>query len=163
MEKQLASPHSQGLNAGPFIGALQAEHSPSAARIFRDQRGSTIVEAAIALPLMIFLLLGAISYGIWFMAAHSVQQAANEAARAALAALDAGERDAIVDDVVEAGVLSVGTIDVDHLVVETELTQNLFTVTLTYDPSQHVMLNSTLIPMPKGPIRRVASVRLSSI
>lgn len=133
------------------------------ASIAKDEHGSTIVEAAVALPLMIFLLLGAISYGIWFMAAHSVQQAANEGARAALAALDAGERAQIVDDVVENGVLSVGTIDPDHLLVETDLTQNLFTVTLTYDPSQHVLLNSSLIPMPQGPIRRVASVRLSSI
>lgn len=132
-------------------------------RMLADDSGSTIVEAAIALPLMIFLLLGAISYGIWFMAAHSLQQAANEGARAALAALDQSERAEIVSDVVETGVLSAGTINPDHLQVETSLDRNLFTVTLTYDASQSALLSASLIPMPRGPIQRVASVRLSTI
>ena len=49
----------------------------------RHERGSVLVEAAFALPLMIILLLGILLYGGWLMTAHSLQQAANDAARAA--------------------------------------------------------------------------------
>ena len=52
-------------------------------------------------------LLGAVSYGQWFMAAHSVQQAASEGARPVLAGFNAEDRDAIVGDLVETGAADV--------------------------------------------------------
>ena len=134
-----------------------------AGRLIRDCRGATIVEAAIALPMIIILLLGAISYGAWFMAAHSVQQAANEGARAALAGLDDADRDAIVSHVVETGVLDTGTVDADLIAVSTSLDQNLYTVRVTYDASSSMLLNHSLIPLPASRIVRTASVRLNSI
>lgn len=130
--------------------------------LWRDDSGSTIVEAAIALPLMITLLLGAISYGMWFMAAHSLQQAANDGARAALAALDQAERDEIVADAVSTGVLDAGTVNPSLVEVETSLDSNLFTVRLSYDASQGVLLSNPIVPMPSSTIVRSASVRLSS-
>jgi len=132
-------------------------------RFRSDTSGSTIVEAAIALPVMILLLLGAVSYGIWFMAAHSLQQAANEGARAALAAMDDAERIEIVTEVVETGVLASGTVNPDRISIETSRDGNLFVVRVSYDPSSDLLLASSMVPLPEGPIVRTASVRLSSI
>lgn len=134
----------------------------AAERLRKDESGSTLVEAAIVLPMIIVLLIGAISYGIWFMAAHSVQQAANEGARAALGALDQAERSAIVEGVVSDGVLSSGTVNPEHVQVSTDLDDNLFTVTVTYDSTHSALLANSLVPMPESPIRRTASVRLNS-
>ena len=131
--------------------------------LLADTNGSTIVEAAIALPVMIMLLLGAISYGIWFMAAHSVQQAANEGARAALAAIDNAERIAIVNEVVETGVLASGTVNPDGVSVQTTRSGNLFVVRVSYNMNEDLLLATSMIPLPEGPIVRSASVRLSSI
>ena len=64
-------------------------------------------------------LLGAVSYGLWFMAAHSVQQAASEGARSVLAGLNAEDHDAIVGDLVESGAA-----DVEARTVKTVDTQD---------------------------------------
>ena len=132
-------------------------------RLKSDATGSTTVEAAIALPIMILLLLGAVSYGIWFMAAHSLQQAANDGARASLAAMDQAERVEIVNDVVEAGVLASGTVNFNQVTVQTSLVGNQFIVQLSYNPSDQLLLASGMVPLPEGPIIRKASVRLSSL
>jgi Flp pilus assembly protein TadG len=143
------------------------EHAPHSIRLLhpllRDQRGSTIVEAAIALPLMIVMLMGAISYGMWFMSAHSLQEAANEGARAAMAGLDADERETIVTDTVTSGVLSAGTIAVEGLDIVTRQEGNLLVVELTYDASSNVMLRNPLVPLPSATIVRRAAVHLSTI
>lgn len=128
-----------------------------------DTRGTALVEAAFALPLMIVLIMGGISYGSWFMSAHSVQQAANEAARAVVGSIDDEDRTAIVADVVADGILSSGVVQSDAIRVETEMVGNLFTVRISYDISESLLLSTSLIPMPEGPIVRSASVRLSSI
>ncbi|MEO5707472.1 MAG: TadE/TadG family type IV pilus assembly protein [Alteraurantiacibacter sp.] len=128
-----------------------------------DQRGSMIVEAAVALPLMIVMLLGAITYGTWFMAAHSLQQAANDAARSALVALDDDERSEVVAHSVAEGVLSAGTLAPADVEIETSTTGNFYVVQLTYDASAHLFLSNPLIPLPSATIVRRASIQLSSI
>ena len=133
------------------------------AALRRDERGAVLIEAAFVLPIIIFLLLGSISYGVWFMAAHSVQQAANEGARAVLAGIDDEDREAIVEDVVFDGVLTAGTVDVDKITVDTSLEGNVYTVSVSYDISESLLMSSSLVPLPQGPITREASVHLSTI
>ena len=70
--------------------------------LLRDPSGSAMVEAAFAVPLMVILLLGILAYGSWFMTAHSLQQAANDAARASVAGLDSAERRMLVEQSVAA-------------------------------------------------------------
>ena len=55
----------------------------------REERGAAIVEMALVLPLLLALLMGMLVYGQYFMLAHSVQQAANDARQALLTALEA--------------------------------------------------------------------------
>src|SRR3546814_15918207 len=56
-----------------------------------DRRGAVIVEMALVLPLLVTLLLGLVCYGQYFLIAHSVQQIANDAARATIGRLTAAE------------------------------------------------------------------------
>ncbi|HSI16265.1 MAG TPA: TadE family protein, partial [Sphingomonas sp.] len=53
-----------------------------AARLAVDLRGVAVVEMAIVLPVLLVILMGIVTYGSWFLTAHSVQQVANDAARA---------------------------------------------------------------------------------
>ncbi|RIV89221.1 TadE/TadG family type IV pilus assembly protein [Aurantiacibacter zhengii] len=132
-------------------------------RLARDEQGAVLVEAAFALPIIIVLLFGVISYGTWFMAAQSVQQAANEGARAALAGIDEADRQDIVQDMVNDGVLSAGTVNADKVTVSTSLEGDVYTVAVSYDYSESVLLSASIIPLPASPITRQARVRLNSL
>ena len=57
-----------------------------------DRRGAAIVEFAILLPVLIVMLFGMLAYGQYFLLAHSVQQLANDAARATVAGVTPAER-----------------------------------------------------------------------
>ena len=63
--------------------------------------GTAAVEFALLLPLYLFLLLGMTAYGIYFGAAHSVQQLSADAARTAIAGLDAQERQRLAHSFIE--------------------------------------------------------------
>ena len=65
-----------------------------------DRGGAVAVEFALISPLLITLLWGIVSYGGYFFTAHTVQQLANDAARAAIAGLDDAERTQLAHDCV---------------------------------------------------------------
>jgi Flp pilus assembly protein TadG len=58
--------------------------------------GSAAVEFALIFPVALVFFCGALAYGVYFGAAHSVQQLAADAARASVAGLDDAERGEIV-------------------------------------------------------------------
>ena len=76
------------------------------------------------------MLAGLLGYGHWFMIAHGVQQAADSAARAAIAGLDDAERAALVADAVANGTT---VPDRTRLGVETARDGSYYSVTLRYD------------------------------
>lgn len=129
----------------------------------RDNRGAVLIEAAIALPLLIVLLLGIISYAGYFMAAHSLQQAANEAARAAIAGVDDTERSQIVDASLAGGVLAGGTLKSDLVTAAKSRSGVYYTVTLTYPIARSGLYRTSLVPLPNTDIRRAAVVQLSTM
>src|SRR3546814_20804742 len=57
-------------------------------RLTRCERAAAMVEMALVLPLFIALAMGILVYGRYFMLAHSVPQAANDGARAAIPGLE---------------------------------------------------------------------------
>jgi Flp pilus assembly protein TadG len=61
-----------------------------------EESGVTAVEFALVAPVFIVMLLGMMFYGMYFAAAHSVQELAADAARASVAGLDTAERQKIV-------------------------------------------------------------------
>lgn len=132
-------------------------------RMRRDESGAVLIEAAIALPIIIMLLLGIVSYAGWFMAAHSLQQAANEAARASLAGLDSGERRELVGQAIAKSVLNAGTLQPDLVTVSTAQDANYFTVSLSYDVAASRLFKASVVPLPGPTIDRDAVIQLSSL
>lgn len=58
--------------------------------------GSSAVEFAILAPVYLMMFFGMLAYGLYFGAAHSLQQLAADAARISIAGLDSTERNALV-------------------------------------------------------------------
>lgn len=52
-------------------------------RRFRDERGDATVEAVLAVPVLLLLVLLVIQFGLYYHAAHTAEAAAQEGARAA--------------------------------------------------------------------------------
>lgn len=63
---------------------------------FRDTGGAAAVEFAILAPVYMLMLAGMLAYGLYFGAAHSLQQLAADAARISISGLDSAERDRLV-------------------------------------------------------------------
>jgi Flp pilus assembly protein TadG len=130
-------------------------------RLLANREGTALVEFAIALPILISLLLGILTYGCWFMAAHGLQQAANDAARAAIAGIDARERRDLVDQSI-AHTPGGAMIEPDLLTVTTTQDGRYYTVSLTYEVAQARLLSHSLIPLPSATIHRAAVVQLNA-
>lgn len=115
---------------------------------FRDRRGAALVEFALALPLLLVLVIGILAYGQYFLVAHEVQQAANDAARAAIA------RDSV------AASASAGSLD--PVITHSEIAESgtLLTVTVRHDASGIPLLDTQLLPVPDTLIERRAVVRI---
>lgn len=134
-----------------------------AASLSHDRRGSVLVEAAFVLPLLIGLLFGILIYGCWFMTAHNIQQAANEAARTALAGLDDAERRMLVDQAVTRSLAGSTLIDTHLLHVTTPgLSGGYYSVRLTYDLQADPLFAASLVPLPTTSIQREAVVRVEA-
>lgn len=135
---------------------------PRAASLSHDRRGSVLVEAAFALPLLIGLLFGILIYGSWFMTAHSIQQAANDAARIALAGLDDTERQALVDQTLTRSLAGSTLVDARLLHVATSTTGGYYSVRLTYDLQAAPLFRASPIPLPTTSIQREAIIRVEA-
>jgi Flp pilus assembly protein TadG len=129
-------------------------------RLSRDHSGSAIVEAAFAVPLMVMLLLGILAYGSWFMTAHSLQQAANEAARASVAGLDSAERRMLVEQSIVASRAAFPFPGAQTIGVGTSESGGYCTVTLRYNLANAAIFSVRPGPLPGGVLERSAVVRI---
>lgn len=122
----------------------------------RGERGAAIVEMALVLPLLLALLMGVLVYGQYFMFAHSVQQAANDGARASIIGLDTADRRAVASRAVGRSLQAVsGT----HSVLVSETTDAI-TVAVTFTVPQDSFLRSSFVPSPGNVIRARATFEL---
>ena len=122
----------------------------------RGERGAAIVEMALVLPLLIALLMGVLVYGQYFMLAHSVQQAANDGARASIVGLDAADRSAVASRAVGR---SLQAVEGSHSVAVSETTEAI-TVAVSFTVPQDSLLRSGFVPSPGNIIRARATVEL---
>ncbi|MET0363530.1 MAG: TadE/TadG family type IV pilus assembly protein [Sphingobium sp.] len=129
----------------------------------RDARGAVLIEAAILLPILLMMLVGMINYGLWFMAAHAVQQAANEGARASLAGIDASERQTLAGDAVRQSIGAAGVVNPTLVTTSTSVSGDFYTVTVSYNVAKAAFFVTALLPMPPGPIQRASVVKLVSL
>jgi Flp pilus assembly protein TadG len=129
-------------------------------RFRRDQSGATAVEFAFLAPVLIFMLMGITGYGGYFWMSHSVQQLANDAARAAIPGSTAAERATLATAAVAA---SAGDAELVPAKLSTEVIDRdgRLTVAVSYDAAQSFAFAVRgVTPMPSDQIRRRASVQL---
>ena len=131
--------------------------------LLRETRGTAVIELAITLPLLITMLFGIVAYGDWFFVAHSVQQAANDAARATVAGLSAPERAIIAQDSVKTTLTRTGALDPTKASVMINDDGTTLVVRLDYDASGNPLLSLKLLPMPSTTITRSAAIRLGGL
>jgi Flp pilus assembly protein TadG len=132
------------------------------ARLAADLRGVAVVEMAIVLPVLLVILMGIVTYGSWFLTAHSVQQVANDAARASLAGVNATDRANIVNASVATSVRRGGTLSATHTSVAIDDDGATLVVHLSYDASSNPLFTASMLPLPEKVIRRDAVIRLES-
>lgn len=132
-------------------------------RLAGDERGAAIIEMALALPVLVSLFCGIVSYGTLFSLHHAVQQSANEASRAALAGLSQSERYQIAEDVARSTLASSYSVRAQDVQTATTDNGQSLTVTVTYNAAGNPLLNMPLIPKPSTQIQRRASVRLTGL
>ncbi|MGY4397740.1 Flp pilus assembly protein TadG [Sphingomonas sp. UYAg733] len=126
-------------------------------------RGTAVIEMALALPLLLTFLLGIVAYGNWFLTAHDVQQAANDAARATIAGLTPTERATIAASSVETNMRRSGGLDPRRASVQLEDDGATLVVHVTYDARNNPLLAIKFLPMPSPTIERSAAIRLDNL
>lgn len=134
-----------------------------ARRFVCERRGAALVEFAIVLPVLLTLLLGIISFGSWLALAHSVQQSANEGARAALAGLTLEERAKVAKAAADTALAKTSSIDLRKVSVVVQDDGATLVVRIIYDASGNPLLSLSIVPLPSGPIQREAAVRLQAL
>ena len=129
-------------------------------RLARDRRGTAMIETALLLPLFLMLLLGILIYGQYFLLAHSVQQAANDGARAAITGLDAADRRAVAIRAIDRSMHGIGGYRSELRSVLVSENAQAVTVDLAYHVPEGNLLRSTLVPTPGDIIRASATFEL---
>ena len=125
------------------------------------ESGGLAVEFALLAPVLVVILLGVSAYGGYFWMSHSVQQLANDAARAAVGGLDATERQSLAQQVVTSEALAYPSLDVSRTHVSLVDTTTQLTVNVAYDASgSPFWAAANLVPMPSTTLTRSATIML---
>ena len=119
-----------------------------------DTRGATIVEFALVLPLLLCLLLGVLGYGQYFLLAHSMQQIANDAARATISGLDADERTTLARHSVSEDIAALGQFAATRVATQVDEQGDAVIVDVTLDAHGMAPFTTPIVPMPQPVIER---------
>ena len=127
-----------------------------------DRGGSTAVEFALVFPVGLIFFCGLIAYGLYFSAAHSVQQLAADAARASVGGLDDAERANIARAHIASSSGSYPFLKLNRLTVSAQplpADPAQFQVRLAFDSGDlPIWVFSGLIPLPPKTIERTAII-----
>lgn len=130
-------------------------------RFGRNQSGVVAVEFAFLAPMLIFILMGIIGYGGYFWMSHSLQQMANDAARAAIPGLNAAERASLAKASVDKSASDYAQLTASKVSTQVIDADGRLTVRVSYDAAQSFAFAVRgLAPMPSDQIRRQASIQL---
>lgn len=128
----------------------------------RDNSGAAAVEFAVVFPLFMVITLAVLAYGIYYGAAHSVQQLAADAARSSVAGLSATERMALSQAYVRDNAASYPLLHANKITIATTpgtASADDMIVTVTYDSRLLPIWGfSTLLPLPSPIIERAAVI-----
>lgn len=125
------------------------------------ESGATAVEFAMISPLLILMAAGITGYGGYFWISHSVQQLANDSARAAIAGLDSAERASLAQQAVSSEQINYAGLDPSRIRVTEVDNATTLLVQVSYDASNSPFWAlQGLAPMPSTTVVRQASIRL---
>jgi Flp pilus assembly protein TadG len=123
--------------------------------------GAVAVEFAFLAPVLILIMMGIIGYGGYFWMSHSVQQLADEAARAAIPGMTASERASLARASVTTGASDYAQLTPNKVSTVVIDQTGRMTVRVTYDAAaSFAFAVRGLAPMPSDQIQRQASVQL---
>lgn len=131
--------------------------------IFHCARGSSAVEFALLVPVLLALFAGIMAFGIYLGASHNLRQLAADAARASIAGVSDEERGQLARQRVNAALadgtmFKAGTVNVQVGVDPADAT--VYTVTLSFDARNLGFSGlSGLVPLPPDLIRSSVSIR----
>lgn len=129
----------------------------------RDNSGTSAVEFAILAPVFLLLLTGMLAYGIYFGAAHSLQQLAADAARTAIAGLNETERNTLVGAFLDGNAGDYMLIERNRLsftIGDKPGDPSQYRVTLRYDASELPIWNLyPPLPLPSTEIAYSSTIR----
>lgn len=128
-----------------------------------DSRGTALVEFALLAPILIVLLMGMLGYGQYFLTAHTLQQLANDAARAAIVGETRAERRTLAAASVAQGLAKAAVAKPAEVTSVVEEADGRITVTLSVDTRALALLRSGLVPMPDPVIERRAVAEVAGI
>jgi Flp pilus assembly protein TadG len=137
------------------------------AKWVQDTRGTAVLEFAILTPVFLLMLTGMLAYGIYFGAAHALQQLAADAARTAIAGQDEAERRALVSAFIENNAREYLLIDPARLaydIGQSPADPNQYVVRLRYDATDLPIWNLyPPLPLPSPEITNGATIRRGGI
>lgn len=132
-----------------------------ARRFSISEAASSAVEFAIIGPVLLLLMTGIFTYGGYFLTAHTVQQIANDAARAAIAGLDDEERVSLAREAAQAGLNGQAYMRGQLSDIGVSRQGGTIAVRMTYDAREDLYWTfAALIPAPSPAISRTATIRL---
>jgi Flp pilus assembly protein TadG len=138
--------------------------SPPARSIAADENGAAALEFAILAPVYLLFVAGMLAYGIYFGAAHSLQQLAADAARTSIAGLSDSERSSLVAQFLDNnadGYVLIDRHDLSYAVGPSASDPDEYSVTLRFDASGLPIWNLyPPLPLPSRTITYSSTIRL---
>lgn len=132
-----------------------------------DRRATAALEFAILMPVYMLFLTGMMAYGIYFGAAHSVQQIAADAARTAIAGLTPSERANLVGQFINSnagGYVFIKRSALTYSVGSNPGDPDEFSVAIHYDASRLPIWNLyPPLPLPSRTITFTSSIRMGGM
>lgn len=132
-----------------------------------DIKGTAAIEFAILTPVFLLMLIGMLAYGIYFGAAHALQQLAADAARTAIAGINVSEGRRLVESYLVRNAGAYMLIDPQRLDFDIEVApDNLdqYQIELRYDASELPIWNLyPPLPLPSRQIVHGATIRRGGI
>lgn len=127
-------------------------------QLWRSSAGSSAVEFAIVMPVFTLMVFGVLQYGGYIWTAHTIQQLANDSARAALGGLTESERAGIAQSTVSSELTNYAPLTAAMATTsETEANQTL-SVQVSYNAANAWFWLVPFIPMPTSTITRSATI-----
>ncbi len=130
-------------------------------RLVGQCRGAVLIEFALVLPILITLVMGVLCYGQYIWLAHSVQAAANDAARAIVAGVTPAERFTLAQAAVATDIASIAELKSDKVALAIDEAGARATIRLRVDARALTLLSTGIVPLPEPVIERRAVVSLA--